>query len=156
MRLRSRRNHEYCSPADLVAGLSRPYGGEGAGAGEPGTEPRGRGRPKLGMISREVTLAPRHWAWLARPSIALRKLVDEAGHSGADKEQTRLAREAAYRFMSAMTDNRPGFEEATCTLFAENPPKFAQETADRPEAVRAYASRLAFAERPPQLATAWT
>ena len=27
-------------------------------------EPRGRGRPKLGVVAREVTLLPRHWDWL--------------------------------------------------------------------------------------------
>ena len=46
------------------------------------TEPRGRGRPKLGVVAREVTLLPRHWEWLAAQpggaSVALRKLVDEA------------------------------------------------------------------------------
>src|SRR4051794_18274604 len=26
--------------------------------------PRGPGRPKLGVVAREVTLLPRHWQWL--------------------------------------------------------------------------------------------
>ena len=43
-------------------------------------EPRGRGRPKLGVVAREVTLLPRHWEWLnaqaGGASVALRKLVD--------------------------------------------------------------------------------
>src|SRR4051812_41358562 len=43
---------------------------------------RGRGRPKLGVTAREVTLLPRHWDWLARQrggaSAALRRLVDAA------------------------------------------------------------------------------
>ncbi|KPA95139.1 DUF2239 family protein, partial [Pseudomonas asplenii] len=29
------------------------------------TEPKGRGRPKLGVVAREVTLLPRQWEWLA-------------------------------------------------------------------------------------------
>ena len=41
-----------------------------------GDEPRGPGRPKLGVVAREVTLLPRHWEWLnAQPggaSVALR------------------------------------------------------------------------------------
>jgi hypothetical protein len=45
-------------------------------------EPRGRGRPKLGVVAREITLLPRHWDWLgAQPggaSVALRKLVENA------------------------------------------------------------------------------
>jgi uncharacterized protein len=144
--------------ADLVARLSRRS--KEVGGGEPAAEPRGRGRPKLGVIGREVTLLPRHWEWLARQpggaSIALRKLVDEARRTGADKEQTRLAREAAYRFMSAMAGDLPGFEEATRALFADDPAKFARESADWPEAVRVYASRLAFGDPQAQMATEWT
>src|ERR1700744_2270550 len=37
-----------------------PASPEGAASGEP----RGRGRPKLGVVAREVTLLPRHWEWL--------------------------------------------------------------------------------------------
>ena len=44
--------------------------------------PRPRGRPKLGVVAREITLLPRHWEWLATQpggaSVALRKLVDAA------------------------------------------------------------------------------
>ncbi len=69
-------------------------------------EPRGRGRPKLGVVPREVTLLPRHWDWLATQpggaSVTLRRLVDEARRSGASAQRQRAAREAAYRFMSAM------------------------------------------------------
>ncbi len=43
---------------------------------------RGRGRPRLGVVAREVTLLPRHWDWLAQQpggaSVTLRKLVEEA------------------------------------------------------------------------------
>src|SRR5687767_9951516 len=42
----------------------------------------GRGRPKLGVVAREVTLLPRHWDWLATQpggaSAALRRLVEDA------------------------------------------------------------------------------
>src|SRR5690606_1919038 len=45
-------------------------------------EARGPGRPKLGVVAREVTLLPRHWEWLKEQtggaSVALRKLVDQA------------------------------------------------------------------------------
>ena len=67
-------------------------------------EPRGRGRPKLGVVAREVTLLPRHWEWLgAQPggaSVALRKLVEEARRANGDADRARAARDAAYRFMS--------------------------------------------------------
>ncbi len=38
-----------------------------AGERQPAEEaaPRGRGRPKLGVVAREVTLLPHHWEWLA-------------------------------------------------------------------------------------------
>jgi hypothetical protein len=81
-----------------------------------------RGRPKLGVVSREVTLLPRHWDWLARQpggaSVTLRRLVEAASRSeaGAAREHT----ETAYRFMSTMAGNRPGFEEASRALFAGN------------------------------------
>ena len=81
-----------------------------------------RGRPKLGVVAREVTLLPRHWEWLASQpggaSIALRKLVEAARkHETGGAARTR--REAAYRFMSAMAGNLPGFEEASRALFAD-------------------------------------
>src|ERR1700685_3171125 len=41
------------------------FPGESAAAGEsPPSAPRGPGRPKLGVVAREVTLLPRHWEWL--------------------------------------------------------------------------------------------
>ena len=91
----------------------------------PEAEPRGRGRPKLGVIAEEVTLLPRHWDWLnVQPggaSVALRKLVDEARRTSGDADRVRAAQEAAYRFMSAVGGNLPGFEEATRALFAHRP-----------------------------------
>src|ERR1700761_5839033 len=87
-----------------------------------GKEPRGPGRPKLGVVAREVTLLPRHWNWLvSQPggaSVALRKLVEHAMRANAGKDRVRAAQNAAYRFMSVMAGNRPGFEEASRALFA--------------------------------------
>ena len=78
--------------------------------------PRGPGRPRLGVIAREVTLLPRHWDWLnGQPggaSVALRKLVEEARRVNEGKDRIRRTREGAYRFMSAMAGNLPDFEEA--------------------------------------------
>jgi uncharacterized protein len=116
-------------------------------------EPRGRGRPRLGVIAKEVTLLPRHWDWLSlQPggaSVALRKLVDEARRTSGDRDRVRAAQEAAYRFMSAAAGNLPGFEEATRALFAYDRRKFAQLIADWPEDVRDFAVRLAFADQKP-------
>ncbi|TAJ90819.1 DUF2239 family protein [Reyranella sp.] len=115
---------------------------------QPSPERRGRGRPKLGVIGREVTLLPRHWEWLAAQpggaSVALRKLVDEARRTGGPGQALRAAKEAAYRFMSAMAGNLPGFEEAARALFANDRPRFEQHVSDWPDDIRTYATRLAF------------
>jgi hypothetical protein len=110
-------------------------------------EPRKPGRPKLGVVAKEVTLLPRHWEWLSHQpggaSVTLRKLIDEARNVNAAKDQRRQAQESAYRFMSAMAGNEPGFEEAIRALFARNRPRFEEHTADWPIDVRDHAHRLA-------------
>lgn len=120
---------------------------------EASPEPRGRGRPRLGVAAKEVTLLPRHWEWLgAQPggaSVALRKLVDQARKSSGDRDRVRAAQEAAYRFMSAIAGNLPGFEEATRALFAYDRRRFGELVAAWPEDVRDYAVRLAFADQDP-------
>ena len=109
--------------------------------------PRGPGRPRLGVVAREVTLLPRHWEWLAAQpggaSVALRRLVDEARRERGPADRVRQGREAAYRFMSAMAGNEPGFEEATRALFAGDAARFDATTAAWPADVRAHARRLA-------------
>src|SRR5712691_12400735 len=101
---------------DIVARLPEPASNPEPLADDlSAAEPRGRGRPKLGVVAREVTLLPRHWEWLgAQPggaSVALRKLVDEARRASGDKDRERAARDAAYHFMSVIAGNLPGFEE---------------------------------------------
>lgn len=117
---------------------------------EPAAEARGRGRPRLGVVAKEVTLLPRHWEWLgAQPggaSVALRKLVDQARRETGDRDRIRAAQEAAFRFMSALAGNLPGFEEATRALFAYDRNRFAELIAAWPEDVRDYAVQLAFAD----------
>ncbi len=110
-------------------------------------EPRGPGRPKLGVVSREVTLLPRHWEWLAAQpggaSVVLRRLVDQERRVGSAKQQRRTTQEAAYKFMSAIAGDLPGFEEATRALFADNRVRFEEQTAKWPPGIRAYAIKLA-------------
>jgi hypothetical protein len=109
--------------------------------------PRGPGRPKLGVVAREVTLLPRHWEWLARQSggasVALRKLVDEARRTGEDRDRVRQAQEAAYRFMSVMAGNKPNYEDAIRALFAGEAARFENLIAGWPADVRSHASKLA-------------
>ncbi|WP_374544644.1 DUF2239 family protein [Rhodoblastus sp.] len=109
---------------------------------------RGRGRPKLGVVAREVTLLPRHWDWLnGQPggaSVALRKLVEQARRDQSESDRRREAREAAYRFVSAMAGDFPGFEEASRALFAGDRGSFIERTVAWPQDVAAYARWLAF------------
>jgi len=108
---------------------------------------RGPGRPRLGVVAREVTLLPRHWEWLRQQpggaSVALRKLVEEAHQTHAGRDRVRASQEAAYRFMSAMAGDEAGFEEAARALFAANLQGFDEQTTSWPADVRDYASRLA-------------
>jgi hypothetical protein len=110
---------------------------------------RGPGRPKLGVVAREVTLLPRHWEWLndqpGGASVALRKLVEAARKASQPQDRIRLAREAAYRFMTAIAGDFPGFEEANRALFAGDAPRFAEQIAAWPPDVREHAHRLASA-----------
>ena len=114
---------------------------------DPG-EPRGRGRPKLGVVAREVTLLPRHWDWLAAQpggaSVTLRKLVDEARRANVDRDRQRRASECAYHFMSVMAGDMAGFEEASRALFANDAAKFRQQTEAWPVDVRDYVRYLAY------------
>ncbi len=107
----------------------------------------GPGRPRLGVVAREVTLLPRHWAWLNEQpggaSVTLRKLVDHARAASAGRDRQRRAQDAAYRFMTAMAGDEPGFEEATRALFAASADRFDACTEKWPRDVRAHARRLA-------------
>ena len=140
---------------DVVARLPQPAS-DPLSNGPSATEPRGRGRPRLGVIAREVTLLPRHWEWLgAQPggaSVALRKLVEEARRTSGDLDRSRAARDAAYHFMSVMAGNLPGFEEASRALFADDRRRFVGLMAGWPEDVRDHIVKLAFKDRagPPQ------
>jgi hypothetical protein len=116
------------------------------------SEPRGRGRPKLGVVAREVTLLPRHWEWLnAQPggaSVSLRKLVEAARRANGDKDRSRAARDAAYHFMSAMAGNLPNFEEASRALFADERRRLASLIAAWPDDISDHIIRLAFSGDP--------
>lgn len=136
-------------PPGSPAGRHRPRAGDAPDpANDTSTEPRGRGRPKLGVVAREVTLLPRHWEWLAAQpggaSAVLRRLVDDARRSGGTRQHKRAAQEAAYQFMLAMAGDLPGYEEATRALFADDRPRLEQWIADWPHDIRLHVLRLAF------------
>lgn len=126
---------------------ARPREAGGPASESASRERRGPGRPRLGVVSREVTLLPRHWAWLAAQSggasAAIRRLVDEARRKDGGAQARRAAQEAAYRFMTTMGGDLPGYEEALRALFADDTARLEARLAAWPEDVRAYALRLA-------------
>ena len=123
------------------------FRGEAGDVAQRLTEPaRGPGRPKLGVVAREVTLLPRHWEWLSSQpggaSVALRRLVEESSRANGAKDRIREARDSAYRFIRTMAGNEAGFEEATRALFAGNGEAFKHHTSAWPPDVRSHALRL--------------
>ncbi|MBL8960630.1 MAG: DUF2239 family protein [Gemmatimonadetes bacterium] len=110
-------------------------------------ERRSRGRPKLGVVAREVTLLPRHWEWLNEQpggaSVALRRLVDEARKASSERDIVRRAQESTYRFMAATLGNAPGFEEAIRALFQGDADRFHALIAAWPDDLREHTRELA-------------
>jgi hypothetical protein len=114
---------------DVLKNLDKIY--ETASTTPPPQEPsqkRGPGRPKIGVVGREVTLLPRHWEWLNNQpggaSVALRKLVEEARRTYRDRDKVRKSQEKTDKFMSATVGNLPGYEEVTRALFAKDFQRF--------------------------------
>jgi hypothetical protein len=120
------------------------------------TAPAGPGRPRLGVVPREVTLLPRHWAWLnCQPggaSVALRKLVEQARRASASADQVRQSQNATYQFMTAMAGDLDGFEDAARALFAGNQAQFDALLAGWPGDIRAHLAQLASAAFEPACA----
>ncbi|HWX64824.1 MAG TPA: DUF2239 family protein [Rhodanobacter sp.] len=118
-------------------------------APEPAT--RGPGRPKLGVVPREVTLLPRHWDWLSgQPggaSAVLRRLVEQAMRNHGAKDRARLALESVDRFMLAMTGDLSQHEEASRAFYRHERERFITLTEPWPHDVRDHLRQLA--------ATAW-
>jgi uncharacterized protein len=108
---------------------------------------RPRGRPRLGVTAREVTLLPRHWEWLAEQpggaSQALRRLIDEARRNDSGQSRSKAVQERVYRFLAALAGDLPGYEEAIRALFADDPDAFAERMAAWPPDLTAYALQLA-------------
>lgn len=109
--------------------------------------PRGPGRPKLGVVGREVTLLPRHWEWLATQpggaSVTLRKLVEDARRERREADEVRQAKDATYRFMTALAGDLPGYEEATRALYAADEGRFSILIQPWPTDLAGHAKRLA-------------
>lgn len=116
-----------------------------AATAEPAT--RGPGRPKLGVVPREVTLLPRHWDWLGQQpggaSAVLRRLIEQALRSNGAKERARQAVESVDRFMQVMAGDLVGYEEASRAFYRGERERFSTLTAAWPQDVRIHLQRLA-------------
>jgi hypothetical protein len=136
-----------------VAARHAPQPDAPAGIAGDSAPARLRGRPRLGVVPREVTLLPEHWDWLATQpggaSVALRKLVLLAMRSSASLDATRRARERSYAFMAAIAGDLPGFEEASRALFAGDLDRLGALTAHWPPDIRNHVARLAQPTTPP-------
>jgi hypothetical protein len=114
-------------------------------ASTPAPVARGRGRPQLGVVAREITLLPRHWEWLASQpggaSVTLRRLVEAARRSGGD-DTARVAQERTYRFINVIAGNLPRYEEALRALFGRDRQRFDECTAAWPQDIRSHAATL--------------
>ncbi len=112
-----------------------------------GEKKAGPGRPKLGVVSREVTLLPRHWDWLTTQpggaSVTLRKLVEEAKKKNLAKDLIRGSQEATHKFMTAMAGNLPSFEEALRALYARDRGSFEKNIKSWPKDIRQHTRKLA-------------
>ena len=113
--------------------------------------PRGRGRPRLGVVSREVTLLPRHWEWLSSQpggtSVALRKLVDAARRGNGARDKKRQTQESIYRFMTTMAGNEPGYEEAVRALYADDMEKLLEILSGWPADIASHVRTLVEGQR---------
>tara|TARA_B100001013_G_scaffold338302_1_gene259147 strand:+ start:260 stop:835 length:576 start_codon:yes stop_codon:yes gene_type:complete len=99
-----------------------------------------RGRPKLGVISKEVTLLPEHWEWLSvqrgGASTTLRRLIDSAMSSMTPAQERRIKQDQLYSMMRVFEDEA-GFEAASRALYRLDEAAFSQAIGNWPEALQA-------------------
>jgi len=106
----------------------------------------GPGRPKLGVVSREVSLLPRHWEWLAAQSggasATLRTLVEDARKKSSNTGHVKQAQERTYKFMSAMAGDLEGYEEALRALYKREKKTFLAHIRNWPSDVKDHSMEL--------------
>ncbi len=109
-------------------------------------QPIGPGRPKLGVFSREVSLLPRHWEWLASQSggasAVLRRLVEEAKKTSSQTITTKHAQERTYHFMSVVAGDFKGYEEVLRSLYKKDKSNFFSEMSEWPKDIVSYIRKI--------------
>lgn len=107
---------------------------------------KGPGRPKLGVISKEISLLPRHWQWLGEQkggaSATIRRLVEEAQKLNPERTLATRAQEAAHRFMWDIAGDFKGFEEASRAFYKADFRAFYECISTWPNDVREHARRF--------------
>ncbi len=134
--------------SDVAARIEVEYASCSDHVAAPAASPpkRGRGRPRLGVVAREVTLLPEQWAWLAgrsrSASATLRLLVQREMRANRDKDAERAATNRAYAFLTAVAGDLPGFEEASRALFGGDRDALNRHMDDWPHDIRVYTTSL--------------
>lgn len=109
-------------------------------------EQSGPGRPKLGVMSREISLLPRHWEWLATQpggaSATLRKLVEDAKKKTEGTLSIKQIQERTYKFMSVLAGDLPGYEEALRALYKRDKRGFLEHSTPWPKDIRKHSLAL--------------
>ncbi|MBT78986.1 MAG: hypothetical protein CL587_01170 [Alteromonadaceae bacterium] len=99
-----------------------------------------RGRPKLGVKSKEVTLLPEHWEWLSLQrggaSTTLRKLIDAVMAQMTPEQERRIKQDQLYNMMRVFEDEA-GFEASSRALYRLDETAFTQAIANWPQALQA-------------------
>ncbi|ATF93832.1 DUF2239 family protein [Cedecea neteri] len=115
---------------------------------------KSRGRPKLGVSAKEVTLLPRHWEWLATQpggaSATLRRLIEQAKKASEPADNKRRRHESAYQFMHELAGDLPEYETCLRALFADDETAFSAAMEGWPQDIRRYAAQLAFGKQEPK------
>lgn len=138
----------YPVPGPVSGNAKTPTPSEVAGSAvEALPVPRKRGRPKLGVVGREITLLPRHWEWLdtqrGGASAALRRLIDQARKELAGEDAARAAQDRTNRFLTTLAGNLPGFEDAIRALYARDQERFEHQLTGWPADLRRVAKQFA-------------
>lgn len=106
-------------------------------------QPRGPGRPKLGVSCKEVCLLPAQWDWLASqsggPSAALRRLVMAAMKAEPQWGLDPKRKTATDKVLVALAGNQPRYEEASRALWADDLPTFEAIVTGWPDEIGAWA-----------------
>lgn len=104
------------------------------------------GRPKLGVIAKEVTLLPRHWEWLGAQnggaSATLRRLVEIAAKESIGIAARKNAQNATYRFLQNIAGDFENYEEVLRAIFADDFEKMRNLMKNWPQDIQNYAQKL--------------